>query len=87
MVTLICSKKFFPKFNPFVTFLYSLVVDDSDHDRITASSLVTLSVTLYRSSLFEHCGISVDDLIAEASADHKEEESLTQPDPKDEVYM
>lgn len=66
-------------------FVHSSVVDDTDHDRITAGSLVTLSVTLYRTSLFEHCGISVDELIEEASADHNKEETLPQPDPEDEV--
>ena len=42
-----------------------LVVDDTDHDRITAGSLVTLSVQLKRTDLLNHCGISIDELMAD----------------------
>ena len=47
------------------------VVDDTDHDRITAGSLITLSVTLYRTSLLDHCGLSIEDLV-EGSEANKE---------------
>ena len=56
----------------------SPVVDDTDHDRITAGSLVTLSITLYRTSLIEHCGISLEELQAELSAEQGKE---TTPPP------
>ena len=58
------------------------MVDDTDHDRITAGSLVTLSVTLYRTSLIEHCGISLKELQAELSAELSKE---TTPPPDEHI--
>ena len=68
--------------------LFPAVVDDTDHDRITAGSLVTLSVTLHRSSLIEHCGISLEELMAEESSDHNKDAPPLQDGhiPEDEVY-
>ena len=66
---------------------YFSVVDDSDHDRITAGSLVTLSVTLSRTELLDHCGTSIDELMAEEDPTDPIKETPPPQDGEDEVCM
>lgn len=65
-----------------------LVVDDTDHDRITAGSLVTLSVHLKRTGLIDYCGISIDELMAleDLSNPFKETPPPHDGDIEDEVH-
>lgn len=66
--------------------VFFIVVDDTDHDRITAGSLVTLSVSLKRTDLINHCEVSVQELVADDPSDLlKETPPLQDGEIDDEV--